>query len=515
MKEMIERDIVIGLITSTEYSQQFRKLWDIRLLESSVAKRIASWCLEYFDKYNEAPNKNMQAIFYQRIHNGLPKEIAEEIEQDILPNLSSSYEQQPPNMEYLLDRSKEYFKERRLLLVCAQIQDSVMEGQLEEAEKFVYSYKSSVDESSTDINLHDPSIVEKVEKAFNNVAQGLIKYPGALGDFWNRQLVRGAFVALMATEKRGKTFWLLDLAIRACKQLNRVAFIQAGDMTDDQQLRRIAVYLTKRSDIQKYSGLMYEPISDCYYNQTDDCDRSDRVCDHGVFEGRTIEELRRDITLSELIEEAKNSPAYKPCSYCSEYQSKPWGVPWVVEVDTGDPLTVVEAQNEMRKFFVQNTRQLKLSSHANGTLTVRHIATLLNNWERQDGFVPDVIIVDYADLLTVEAKTEFRHQQNEIWKQLRSLSQERHALVITATQADAKSYEQNRLKMANFSEDKRKYAHVTAMYGLNQDTKDREKRIGIMRLNEIVVREGDFSSLNEVTVLQNLRRGRPFIGSYW
>jgi len=114
-----------------------------------------------------------------------------------------------------------------------------------------------------------------------------------------------------------------------------------------------------------------------------------------------------------------------------------------------------------------------------------------------------------------ETRTEFRHQVDEIWKGLRNLSQERHCLVITATQADARSYEQNRLKVSNFSEDKRKNAHVTAMYGLNQDPKDREKQLGWMRINEIVIREGDFSSSNEVYVLQNLKRGRPFLGSFW
>ena len=66
-----------------------------------------------------------------------------------------------------------------------------------------------------------------------------------------------------------------------------------------------------------------------------------------------------------------------------------------------------------------------------------------------------------------------------------------------------------------FKKDKRKYAHVTACYGLNQDPKDREKRLGIMRINEIVIREGDFSNAHEVTILQNLKRGRPFLSSFW
>ena len=158
---------------------------------------------------------------------------------------------------------------------------------------------------------------------------------------------------------------------------------------------------------------------------------------------------------------------------------------------------------------------IKLSSHANGTLSVKQIRAMLSVWEKQDEFVPDLIVIDYADLLIGETK-EFRHLQNEIWKDLRRLSQEKgQPLVVTATQADAASYERNKLTLSNFSEDKRKYSHVTAMYSLNQDTKGREKEIGILRIGELLIREGDFSVGNEVYVLQNLRRGRPVISSFF
>ena len=214
-------------------------------------------------------------------------------------------------------------------------------------------------------------------------------------------------------------------------------------------------------------------------------------------------------------EEWKDNPDYHPCYNCDDWLHRPMGAGWIEKVDTGNPLTVEEAKEAIDAFFIQNKRRFKLSTHANGTLTIKEIKALLDVWEREDGFVPDVIAIDYADLLVPEARTEFRHQVDEIWRGLRNLSQERHCLVVTATQADARSYEQNRLKVSNFSEDKRKNAHVTAMYGLNQDPKDREKQLGWMRINEIVIREGDFSNSNEVYVLQNLRRGRPFLGSFW
>lgn len=67
----------------------------------------------------------------------------------------------------------------------------------------------------------------------------------------------------------------------------------------------------------------------------------------------------------------------------------------------------------------------------------------------------------------------------------------RHALVITATQANALAYEAKTLGMKHFSRDKRKLAHVTGMFALNQTMVEKERQI--MRYNWIVLRESDFN----------------------
>ena len=511
----LERRIITGLIVSTEFQQQIHSVWNADLLESQMAKRLAGWCTEYFEKYKKAPGRNIEGIFYQKLKEGLPKDIAAEIEEDILPGLSEEYEQEQFNLSYLLDQTRAFLKERNLIRHAEKIQEALDGGELLEAEKLALYYKPVISGVGADIDLSNDIVLQRVDKAFSEAAKPVVRFPGALGDFWNAQLVRGGFVALMASDKRGKSFWLLEIAIRGRKQGAQVAFFQAGDMTEGQQLKRICVYLTKRSDLKKYSGEMYQPVKDCVFNQMDTCDKECRECDFGVFTDRSEKEIREEVTLAELKREWKTNPDYHPCYNCDDWLHRSIGAGWIEKVDTGNPLTAEEAKEAIDTFFIQNKRRFKLSTHANGTLTIKEIKALLDVWEREDGFVPDIIAIDYADLLIPESRTEFRHQVDEIWKGLRNLSQERHCLVITATQADARSYEQNRLKVSNFSEDKRKNAHVTAMYGLNQDPKDREKQLGIMRINEIVIREGDFSSSNEVYVLQNLQRGRPFLGSFW
>jgi hypothetical protein len=515
-KEYLERSIIIGLIVSTEYLEHLRPDWDAKLLESSTAQTIAFWCIEYFDEFNEAPGKHIQDIYMDKLHKGdLPEDLAEDMEQT-LEGLSDEYEMKF-NLKYVLAKTNTYFQEKRLEKHSERIKELTEAGELDEAERLAGSYAAGNSEISQDIDLSDSKALLRVENAFNELSEPILTYPGALGEFWNDQLVRGAFVGLLAPEKRGKSFWLLDMAFRASKQKARVAFFQAGDMTEAQQLRRMCVYRAQRSDKQRYCGEMYLPVVDCVRNQLDTCTKSERECSWGPFgdvskwDEKTI---RQEIRREQLIEAFEDDPTYMPCRNCEEFRKRPLGIPWVRKVNIKNPLNTAQAVKEIKEFFVDKKRHFILSTHESGTLSTDTMNAKLDEWERKYGFIADLIVVDYGDLMTTHKERDFRHKQNQIWKELRSLNQRRNCLLIVPSQADADSYDAKTLKKRNFSEDKRKYAHPTAWYGLNQDPDKREKRLGIMRLNNLMIREGDEELLPEVTVLQSLSQGRPFIGSY-
>lgn len=522
--QKIERKIIIGMIVSKEFLQNIRPYFSTKYLQSATAKRIARWCMEYYDKQNDAPGRNIETIFYVKVkEDKLPEEIAEEIEMDILPDLSEEFEQQESfNVGYHFEQAREYFQEKHLELFTEQINALIQSGDVEGAKKLANEYKPIAENLGTHIDLNDPRVLDIVDQIFNHDSKPIIKLPRAFGELMNDQLVRGGFVAFMASEKRGKSYMLLELANRAVKQGCKVAFFQAGDMTEGQQIRRIMTYHARqpRKPIEK--DKQFISVRDCIHNQMDECDKDERECDHGIFTKQDVSKMgkggiRSNIEYSVLVKKFDEYPDYISCTNCKLFQQKKWGTVWL-KPNNPPPLTAESGKRALQKFFIDKKRQFRLSSHANGTLSVKEIESLLSMWEKQDDFVPDVIIVDYADLLVAEG-TEFRHSQNEIWKGLRRLSQSKTGqairLVVTVTQADAKSYDQNRLKLSNFSEDKRKYAHVTAMYGLNQDPGGREKMLGIIRVNELVVREGEFYTTREVCILQNINTGQPLISSFW
>jgi len=145
---------------------------------------------------------------------------------------------------------------------------------------------------------------------------------------------------------------------------------------------------------------------------------------------------------------------------------------------------------------------------------VRTIRTILDLWERRDGWVADMVVIDYADILAPEdGREETRHQINTTWASLRGLSTERSIAVVTATQAAKTSYSKSNQDMGDVSEDKRKLGHVTSMLALNQTVE--EKKMGLMRVGQLVKRDDDFVSRANVVCLQCLEVSRPLLSSYW
>ena len=475
---------------------------------------MSNWCWRYWNKYGNPPGKDIEGIFFNKVKNGLDEEIAQEIENELLPSLSDEADRDEINVDFLYEETIAYFNERKLEILQENILVLLDKGKPAEAKKLVEDTKFIEKTESEDLDLGSGEALKKLDESFDANENFVVRFPRQLGDFWNTQMVRGNFIGILAPEKRGKTFLLIEIAIRAARQGSKVAFFQAGDMTEKQFLRRIAIYLSQRNTLEKYCGKMYEPLRDCVHHQLGQCQNPNRQCDFGPFEGTSIKFLREEVTRDQLAEALKDNPDYQPCHNCDDYWTHSWGAVWLKEIDLGgDVLDRREAKRVWHKFFIKHRRYFKLKTYANGTLTIKEIERVFDVWKKM-GFEPELTCVDYAELLD-DPTSEYRHKQNNIWKGFRRISQERNTLVITPTQADAESYTKTTISTKNFSEDKRKYGHVTGFYGLNQDPDGREKKIGILRINALLAREEAFEVMECIHVLQNLRRGRPFLESYW
>jgi replicative DNA helicase len=125
-----------------------------------------------------------------------------------------------------------------------------------------------------------------------------------------------------------------------------------------------------------------------------------------------------------------------------------------------------------------------------------------------EGWAPDVVVIDYADLLApLNNKDDSRNQINANWIAMSSLRIKLDCCLVTATQSDANSFKTDILDRSNFADDRRKFDHVTAMVGINQ--KDTEKDDCIQRLNVLAVRDDAFVESRCVHVAGCMATNRP------
>ena len=144
------------------------------------------------------------------------------------------------------------------------------------------------------------------------------------------------------------------------------------------------------------------------------------------------------------------------------------------------------------------------------TATVEDIVAYLDNLYYYEGYSPDVVIVDYADIVKPSKGTnEYRHQINDIWMKLRSIAQNRNILVVTASQTNRGGMS-GEISRENIAEDMRKIAHASILVALNQNKK--ERTAGVMRLETLASRD-EVESFDQAVILQNLSIGRFYLDS--
>lgn len=520
--EFIERKIIIGAITSTEYLDRISQIYKKGYLESTEAELVFSWCLEYYEQCGKAPLKDLD-LLYETKAAQIQDEAQAEFIEGILDSLSNEYsEQEEVDIDYLLLKTVEYFQLRSIKILSNNLSITYENYDAIEAVQLVEKYKKpEFSRIESDDILNPDFIQETLEQA----GKPLFKMPGALGSLMNEHLVPSGFIGILAPEKRGKSWWLMEFALRACRNGVPTVIFQAGDMSAKQQAMRMYIRLTGKSNKAKYCKELVVPVLDCIRNQTNSCSQEERTCPFGLKqankkEAETKTRSRRSkptqgeglgISPKEIL---LDNPEYVPCAVCQKDNPNAFkgAVYWKLR-EAVEPLTVEEIKIAGNKFLKRFRHFPKMYTYPANTLSVQDIRNTLEDLKKKENFCPKVILVDYADIMRASnPRLEERHRQNSIWTDLRGLSLEQDGLVITATQADAASYEKETLAKANYSEDKRKYGHVTGMFGLNQT--DKEKAIGTMRINALIARDDDYNSARTVTVLQSLQTGQPLISSF-
>jgi len=499
----IESDILIGMITDSSFLTHLSSDWDRSLFRNPIIATVGDWCIKWYHHYNEAPNRHIEDIFLAEQDSINPDNA--EIISKFLSKISSEFENKGNhNTQFLIDKTKEYLKRQRIKQLKEKLEDALLEDDLEYAEEEISSYASGDTVSNSSF---DPLLDAKfIENAFESAPKPLFRWPGALGDLLNEHLVREGLVGYMGPEKRGKTWELMECARRGFVAGNNVIFFGTGDMSKKQIGVRLGIMNAHRSNLAKYCTAGWKPVLDCKLNQTGMCKK--KCC---VGKGTCLDSEGNLLDPAEVED-------YAPCSVCRSIDPSYFvGAVWWEWDKSKEPLGWREVVRVNERFARRGRgKTFKSEFFPTNSCSVGMIDARLKTLHNFEGWTPDIVVIDYADILAAENSkhiSDERTKQNHTWMALRRLSQEWHCLVITATQTDSESRDSYIILPKHFSEDKRKFAHATVMVGLNQTLEEKENNLS--RKNIVLGREGDFSPLRCVSVIQDFRRGRAFMGSWW
>jgi len=454
-----ERRILIAMIVDSVVLGRINSKWKPRAFRSKWANIVAQWCLNYYERYGKAPMKHIESLFETWSAKTKDKTSVNLVSK-FLASLSDEYEdlKTDSNSDYLIDMAAQYFNQVNIEKLIEGVENDITEGRANKAHDRLVGYNRIEMGVGEGIDVLQDAAA--MQRAFDkNNTEVLIQYLGALGKFFAGALEREGFIGFMGKKGVGKSWWLQTMGWEGMLQRKRVAFFEVGDMGESRAMRRFMIRAAKQP---RKAGDVFYPTK--------------------IWRDEKKKKIRIENDLKEFTKKLSWRKALKAC------------------------------ERIMQKKVKSKESYLKLSCHFTSTLSVDGVESVLQDWERTSGWIPDIIIIDYADILKMEyPKKEGRDCIDETWKRLRGLSLRRHCLLITATQSDAASYDRGTMSMKNFSDDRRKIDSVTGMIGINQT--EHEKKRGIMRLNWVSLRDDEFHISHCVHVAGCLALGNPAVKS--
>ena len=447
------RRILVGMITDRTVCARVSGQWKLEgLFDSDWANLIGGLIVDYFRKYSECPKNSIQTIFENWASSTNHSEKNVESVERFLQGVSDEADGHQDATEHILDIAGEYFNKVHLERELEAAKLEIRDHRIEEAQERVQKLQR--------VNLGVGSYIRpandvEVWVASRDVERDrpLVTYRQELGDFMGNAFQRGRFFAFMAPDKTGKTAWLIDFLYIAARAKQRVAFFDAGDAIEEDFMDRLGMRVTGK------------PLFDCSVQYPTGWN------DSGV----------------EL--EERNLKTFEP----------------------------VSAYRQLQKICGRGGSEDKIRTmfHPSSSFGADDLDSILGDWDRE-GWRPDVVIVDYADILAPpRGVRDSLDQIDETWKRLRRISQKRHCLMITATQSSAAVYgkESGLIGREHFSGRKTKLAHVSGMIGINVTNEEREQ--GLCRINKFAWRHGKNNEKAYVQVAGCYEIGRPAVISRW
>jgi len=483
-----EQLLLTGVIASDEIAAVLLPRITVTLLETHAARTIISWVKAYHEQYGDAPKAHIQDIY-----NEYKDTLQEKLHTEVLELLSKVTDTAASdiNARYVIAESTRFLRKQQITLRADTARALLLRGKLSEAE-LALSDSLPVDGGLESwVNpIRDRDFIIRALDNRLDASNALFKLSGALGEYIG-PLHRGWLVSVVGPMKRGKSWLLQNIALNCAMAGKRTIFVSLEMSAEDITIRQMQI-LSMRDLV---SGDYPIPEFDCVYNQTNSCSKTQRV---------------NRVPFPQLLHPGQQS-TYGTCCVCrgtKAFKPSIWNTfRHIDELDTRNCMEILRLFD--RQF---GGDRLRVKAYPLESVSIPDISNDIKTLELQSKWVPDVIVIDYADILaTVPATLQGRERENSIWRALKQMAGARQCLIVTGTQGNRDSFTADSLSESNVSEDIRKLAHPDIILSLNST--DVEKGLGVMRIGILAHRWKRFLKSRQVMVLQNLSLGQFHLDS--
>lgn len=389
-------------------------------LYGGIYRTISARIYDYIDKYKKPPGDHLPDILVDKIETD-SREASLYI--DAVESIHASHK--GINAEYIMSQLEVFIKRQSMRTVAIDLAKALQrdtEESLEEAERLI----STATRAS--LTLFDPGTrLSDSQRALKFLDIAETAFPTGIPELDKRGFgpTRKEMSLFIGDTSAGKTWWLIQLAKMALMHRTKVCHITL-EMSEDRSAQRYIQTLfavSKRKEI---------------FNTTKfELDNLGRI---SGFEERRV----------------------KP------------------RLSLDDPSIRRKLEAKIKKWSPRLLDNIIIKQFPGGSLTVNNLTAYLDNLEATERFVPDLLIVDYPDLMKISTDN-YRLSLDQIYKDLRGLMVTRNIAGAIVSQSNRLGAKAKQVGKDNVAEAYSKIAHVDTAITYTQTPQ--EHKLGLARLH--------------------------------
>ena len=416
LEGVTEDNVLTALVHDDVASAQIAMKLDHGLFSTRGYRQIAEKAIQYVQKYKRAPGMHCRDELEDKMR-GTSAEAAFFVDTfEAMDKIKHEI-----HTQYILDKLDEFIEKRRVIIAIQKAADAAHQGDIEKARKYMY-------EATVDKNFNHGIWLQKPEEGlrFMNAKEEEDFFPSGVDDLDKRGVRphRKKMFLILAPSNKGKSWWLVEIG-KQCAFLYKKSVLHVTlEMSEDDVAERYiqAMFAMARGDD-------VDSIRTSFFEK----DEFGRFVGFEYGSTRSAQGLR------------------------SEMRS--------------------QVEKKLKAF--QQSKPILIKEFPTSSLSIEQLESYLDMLEQQHNFVPDILILDYADLMDIDP-TSLRIDTGHMFRRLRGLMNKRNMALATATQGSRKAAESNTTRETHIAEDWSKVGTTDFLVTYSQ-TELEEKR-GFARL---------------------------------